>query len=182
MSEKEVKAKEETEPDLRMFMIAGVIDEETVGGVFGWIIELIEKDRTKPASLYINRMGGSGSDALAIYDFIKNCDIEIDTHALGSCQSAALIVLQAGKKRYAHRYTNFMWHSGRGKISEYTKAVDIAAYSEWVARSNRDGDEVLRRHTKIPRKIMKQAEMQDMFFDAKQALAWGVCDEIIGGK
>ena len=166
--------------DKRVLMVAGRIDDAIVGGVFSWIMESMEDSKTKPVSLYINSTGGCSSDALALYDYIKHCELEINTYAMGICHSAALILFLAGNRRYTYKHASFMWHAGMGKISEYTSAEDIAAYSDWIARLELNCNVVIKERASIPQKVLKLAEIRDVFFDAKQALKWGICDEILG--
>ena len=171
---------EETEKEIRAFCISGSIDEETVENVFKWLVQMAEHGKDKPAAIYIASMGGAGEDAMAIYDLICNSGMEVDTHAIGACYSAGLIIFLVGKKRYAYPRTDFLYHATGGSINRNTSAVDIQAYADSVQRMDKRFRELMKKKTKMPKKVLDKAAVQDVFFDAKQALKWGVCDEILG--
>ena len=180
MAEKVLITEEETEKEIRAFCITGSTDEETVVNVFKWLVQMAEHGKDKPAALYISSMGGTGEDAMAIYDLICNSGMEVDTHAIGACYSAALIIFLAGKKRYAYPRTDFLYHATGGSVNRNTSAADIQAYADSVQRMDKRFRELMKKKTKMPKKVIAKAAIQDVFFDAKQALKWGVCDEILG--
>lgn len=67
----------------------------------------------EPINLYINSYGGECYPALGLYDFIKNCKVDIHTYNMGACMSAAGFIFLAGKKRYGSKNSTFMFHSIR---------------------------------------------------------------------
>jgi len=74
----------------------------------------------RPLNIFINSVGGSITDALAIYDVIVNRDATVI--ALGQCCSAALLVLLGGARRWATPHCRFMLHpvasSGQESIAD----------------------------------------------------------------
>jgi ATP-dependent protease ClpP protease subunit len=59
-------------------------------------------------TLWVSTDGGNVVDALAIYDVLSMRDVT--TIATGACFSSGLIVLLAGKRRYATEHCRFLTH------------------------------------------------------------------------
>lgn len=60
--------------------------------------------------LNIHSLGGSVTDAAAIYNYLKTLPFEIHTHNCGEVTSAAILIYLAGTKRTAEKYSKFMIH------------------------------------------------------------------------
>jgi ATP-dependent protease ClpP protease subunit len=66
--------------------------------------------QAKSATICISSNGGASDQALYVYDIIKALPITVNTHAISSVQSAALIVFMAGQRRTASPGANFLFH------------------------------------------------------------------------
>jgi ATP-dependent protease ClpP protease subunit len=95
--------------------LSGDINGEMAGAVLGRLDDGLNR-------IVLNSSGGSITDAFAIYDAVIGCDIEIV--ATGACMSAAVIVLLAGRGRYATPNCRFLLHPVRLSGEERPSSAD----------------------------------------------------------
>jgi len=80
----------------RIIVIVGDINEYRAQQVVEALLYLDAKDPKSDIDLYINSRGGFINDAMAIVDTFSLLDSDVNTWALGACQSSALYILSAG--------------------------------------------------------------------------------------
>jgi ATP-dependent Clp protease protease subunit len=117
----------------------------------------------------------------ALYDVCRTLVSPIHTIAIGKCMSAAPLLVAGGRKgeRYATPNTFFMVHEawedfGAKRMDELKR--DLAHYS---AMGQRWG-ELMEKHSKKPAKFWHGLckDPGDKYFNADQALEWGLIDHI----
>ena len=64
------------------------------------LTKLVIKHEPRELTIHINSLGGSTYQALAIYFYLLSLSIPVTTFCHGQVASAAIIIAQAGKKRY----------------------------------------------------------------------------------
>ncbi len=135
--------------------------------------------RDQDIHLYINCPGGVISETLAIYDTMRFLNCDIATYCVGEASSGAAILLSAGTKgkRYALPHAKVMIHQPWGYVGG--QASDMRIQADEILKEKKTLSEVLARHTnKTPEQIEKDTE-RDRYMDAKEALAYGIIDEIL---
>lgn len=135
--------------------------------------------RDQDIHLYINCPGGVISETLAIYDTMRFLNCDIATYCVGEASSGAAILLAAGTKgkRYALPHAKVMIHQPWGYVGG--QASDMRIQADEILKEKKTLSEVLARHTnKTPEQIEKDTE-RDRYMDAKEALAYGIIDEIL---
>jgi ATP-dependent Clp protease, protease subunit len=140
-------------------------------------LENIKRDTIR---LYINSPGGVVDDTLAIYDVMQYLGSEIETYCIGRAESGGAIVFMAGKKgkRFILPNAKVMIHQPFGGV--YGQAADIEIQAEEILKTKETLVNVMAKCTgQSPDKIKEDSE-RDRFFDANQAVAYGICDEVIG--
>jgi ATP-dependent Clp protease, protease subunit len=131
-------------------------------------------------NLYINSPGGVVDDTLAIYDIMKFLTCDIATYCIGRAESGGAIVFAAGKKgkRYILPNAKVMIHQPFGGV--YGQAADIEIQAEEILKTKQTLVNVLAKCTgQTPERIQEDSE-RDRFFNAKAAVEYGLCDEVIG--
>ena len=129
---------------------------------------------------YINCPGGSVSATLAIYDTMQFMECPIATYCMGLAASGAAVILAAGTrgKRYALPNSKVMIHQPFGGV--YGQTADIEIQAEEILKTKETLISIMAKCTgQTPEKIKEDSE-RDRFFDAKQSVAYGICDEVIG--
>lgn len=65
-----------------------------------------------PINIYISSCGGRYESALAIYNTIRSMCVKVNTFAISSIYSSALLIFLAGYNRYSYNNVLFMFHEG----------------------------------------------------------------------
>ena len=162
---------------------SGLITEESANG-FLRNLHLLNSHGTRGGLIHFSTSGGCVHSGLAMYDSIKhkptNSDIVIIVN--GTCLSMGAVVLQAAELRCMYKNAILMLHAGSSFIGE-----DSAENSErWLGehkRVSKVADDILYKRIqekrKIGRKRFEKMLQHDTIFTAKEALEWGLIDEII---
>lgn len=96
----------------------GEVNYQSVQDVIQDIDNLNASKSYKSLQLSLCSFGGFSLPAFALYDSIKNSKKGVEIIATGTCQSSALLILQAGHTRYATAHTLFMIHHLKGCIEK----------------------------------------------------------------
>lgn len=137
----------------------------------------------EPIDLLLSTEGGNVQDMFAIYDCMrdirKECDI--NTFGVGKVMSAGILLLAGGSpgKRRVGKHCRLMMHSVQGghfgSIKELeTDIREVRWYQEQFIKA-------LVEETKLSYKELKSIfrKKTDTYFDAEQAVKWGIADEIV---
>lgn len=137
----------------------------------------------EPIEFIISTEGGSVQDMFSVYDVIRDIkkDYEISMFGMGKVMSAGVLLLASGTKgkRKVGKNCRLMLHSISGgqfgslkelevdiKEVKWYQSRYIACLAEETGMSERKIRTIFRKKT-------------DTFFDAQQAVEWGIADEII---
>jgi ATP-dependent Clp endopeptidase proteolytic subunit ClpP len=134
--------------------------------------------KTPKIDLHINSYGGEIVDGLACYNAVKNHDAEVTVHIDGIAASIASVVALAGDKVRIAKNAFVMIHNGWGLAvgdpAEMRKSADVLdklcgsiaqAYADKSGKSLED---------------CRKAMDEETWFNAAEAKAWGLVDEIEG--
>jgi ATP-dependent Clp protease, protease subunit len=166
---------------MRKVYLFGEICVERAESFIVRIHELFEESGD-PIAIYINSSGGSVTDALGMYDVLRNAPCEIYTIALGKVHSAAMIVLLSAPKenRVSYANTEFMTHDISWK-SDGSRAF----LKNRVEQLERTGKQMLSIYTRDTNLTIDQArglffeDMGDHYLDAIEAMQIGFISNII---
>jgi len=157
----------------------------TVGDVtslWGDLCILENNPKVRTINLFISSPGGDAFSGLALADEIeraKRRGFHVIAHASGVVASAALPVLVVCNERLAAPGTIFMVHeTSLWKWPGRETRSDIRAQNELLGLLRDRYLEKLAQHTKANKKEWERMEDRTTWFDAKQALEWGVIDRI----
>ena len=136
--------------------------------------------RDQDINLYINSPGGVVDDTLAIYDIMRFLTCDIATYCIGRAESGGAVVFMAGKKgkRFILPNAKVMIHQPFGGV--YGQAADIEIQAEEILKTKDTLINVMAKCTGQTVDRIREDSERDRFFDAKQAVAYGICDEVIG--
>ena len=135
-----------------------------------------------PITVFINSVGGSVTDALAIYDVLQNAPCQISTVGLGKVHSAAVTVLLAAPRenRASYANTEFMCHDISWK-SDGPRAF----LKDRVTQLERTVNQVLSIYSSDTSLSLEEAkrlffsDQADHYFSAEEALSMGFISQII---
>lgn len=164
----------------RVVFLVGEINHVSASRVIMQMLYLQSVKRDQDINLYINSPGGVVDDTLAIYDIMKFLNCDIATYCIGRAESGGAVVFAAGKKgkRFILPNAKVMVHQPFGGV--YGQTSDIQIQAEEILKTKNTLISVLAKCTGQPFDRIREDSERDRFFDAKQAVAYGLCDEVIG--
>jgi ATP-dependent Clp protease protease subunit len=163
----------------RIVFLGTGINDEVANLVTAQLLYLESEDAEKEIHFYINSPGGSVTAGLAIYDTMQYIRPEIQTLCLGQAASMAAWLLAAGAKgkRYALPHSRIMIHQPFGGVQG--QAADIDLQAKEILRLREQLNNALARHTGQSLKKIEKDTDRDMFMTSKQAVEYGLVDEVL---
>ncbi|CAI8617193.1 unnamed protein product [Vicia faba] len=163
----------------RIICINGPISDDTSHVVVAQLLFLESENPSKPINMYLNSPGGAVTAGLAIYDTMQYIRSPINTMCLGQAASMASLLLSAGAKgqRRALPNASIMIHQPSGGYSG--QAADILIHSEQIKKVSKALNELYAKHTGKSVDVIKKDMDRDNFMDAKEAMEYGIIDEVI---
>lgn len=166
--------------DNRIIRLTKAVDTETSEKIVEQLLKLDTIKSKKDIVFYINSPGGTVSDGMAIYDAMQLVKSDIKTVCLGRCSSMAAILLSGGTKgkRYITPHSEVMIHEvstfncgkiGDVKISyEHSNALNERIIKILANNTGKDIDQ-----------IRQDIQQKDKWFNAEEALEYGLIDKIL---
>ncbi len=135
--------------------------------------------RDQDIHMYINCPGGVISETLAIYDTMRFLSCDIATYCVGEAASGAAVLMSAGTKgkRYSLPHAKVMIHQPWGYVGG--QASDMRIQAEEILKEKKTLLEILAKHTGKAAEDIERDTERDRYMDAKEALAYGLIDEIL---
>lgn len=166
--------------DNRIIKLSKTIDTEEADKVIDQLLKLDTMKSNKDITMYINSPGGAVSDGMAIYDTMQMVKSDIKTICIGRCSSMAAVLLSGGTKgkRFITPNSEVMIHEvssfNMGKIGE------LKINYEHSNMMNERIIKLLANNTGKPIKQIRQdIQLKDRWFNAEEALKYGLVDKIL---
>ena len=165
----------------RIIIINGEIDNNLANSVVAQLLYL-DSLNNEDISIYINSPGGSVTDGMAIYDTMNYINSDVSTIGIGICASMAAFLLSSGKKgkRYVLPNSEVMIHQPLGGAQGQATEIKIAA--EHILKTKDKLNKILSNNTGKSLEIIEKDTDRDNFMNSKEALEYGIVDEIIENK
>ncbi len=163
----------------RIIILGSPITDEIANLITAQLLFLESEDPERDIHFYINSPGGSVTAGLAIYDTMQYIRPEISTLCLGQAASMAAWLLAAGDegKRYTLPHARIMIHQPLGGVRG--QAVDIDIQAREILRLREALNSILQKHTGQSLKRIEKDTDRDLFMTGKQAVEYGLVDELI---
>lgn len=166
----------------RIIFVDGEIRDEMADLIVAQLLFLESEDPEKDINLYINSPGGAVTAGLAIYDTMQYIKPEIRTICLGQACSMASLLLAGGQKgkRYILPSARVMIHQPYGGVEG--QASDIIIGAKELNRIKMLTSNILANHTGKDINEILNAIERDNYFDANQAVEFGLADMVMERK
>lgn len=163
----------------RIIFLTGPIEDNLASLVCAQLLFLESESPNEPINIYINSPGGVVSAGLAMYDTMQYIKCPISTVCLGQAASAASLLLCAGEKgsRFATPNSKIMIHQPSGGFSG--QATDIKIQAEEILKTKKRINEIYQKHLNISLSEIEKVIERDKFFDADEAVQFGLIDKVI---
>lgn len=162
----------------RIVFLGGEINDDVANVVVAQMLFLEMENPDADISLYINSPGGSVTSGMAIFDTMNYVKCPIRTVCIGMAASMGAFLLMAGEKgkRLALPNSEIMIHQPLGGASG--QASDVQIRAEWLLKTKHKINRLISEMTGQPLDRVEKDADRDFFMDAKEALKYGVIDEI----
>jgi len=156
---------------------------DSCGDCIAFILErnLMPKNKPKQIKMIINSYGGAVDSAFALIDTMKGSPIPIFTYGLGCIASCGLLTFIAGKKgnRYITRNTSILSH--QFSWGSFGKEHELFASVKEYNNTHKRMVEHYQKCTGMKEKDIKKYLLppEDVWLTAKEAVKYGIADEIV---
>jgi ATP-dependent Clp protease protease subunit len=166
----------------RIVFLGSVVTDDVANLITAQLLFLESEDPSRDIYFYINSPGGSVTAGLAIYDTMQYIRPEISTVCLGQAASMGAVLLAAGTKgkRFALPHSRIMIHQPLGEF--HGQAVDVDIQAREILRMREELNDILMKHTGQSLKRIEKDTDRDLFMSGKQALEYGLIDEVIANR
>jgi ATP-dependent Clp protease protease subunit len=163
----------------RIIVLGSEVDDRIANRLCAQLLLLSAEDPRGDISLYINSPGGSVSAGLAIYDTMRLIPNDVSTLALGLAGSMAQFLLCAGTpgKRFSLPHAQVLMHQGSAGFGG--TAADVEIYAAQLERTGKLMIRLTAEHTGQPVERIEQDGLRDRWFNAEEALEYGMIDHIV---
>ena len=163
----------------RIVMLSGEVNDQVASTIVAQFLFLEAEDPEKDIFFYINSPGGVVTAGMAIFDTMNYIRPDIATICIGQAASMGAFLLSSGEKgkRYALPHARIMIHQPLGGAQG--QASDIAIQAEEILRMKKELNAILAKNTGQTVKTLEKDTDRDNFLSAKEALDYGLVDEVL---
>ena len=163
----------------RVIFLGTQIDDYTANTLQAQLLYLDSTDPGKDISIYINSPGGSVTAGLGIYDTMQFITSDVATMCTGMAASMAAVLLVAGAegKRSALTHSRVMIHQPLGGVQGQASDIEIAARE--IIKTKNELYSIISKHSGQSIKKVEKDGDRDYWMTAKEALEYGMIDEIL---
>ncbi len=163
----------------RVLMITEPVDDHMMGIIVSQLLYLEAEDSSEPIHMYISSPGGSVMAGLAILDTMNLIQAPVYTYAMGMVASMAAVLFTCGEP--GHRYimpnAEVMIHQPLGGTSG--QASDIEIQANHIINLKKRLYKIIAKATGNPVRSIERASDRDNYFEAADAIKFGLGDKII---
>ena len=157
----------------------GEITPETVNDLILQLRYLQSEDSSKEIILYINSPGGEVASGLALYDVMQAIRCPVRTVCVGTAASMAALIFTAGSRREMLPHARLMIHDPLIAGGIGGSALHIDSVSRDLLRTREITADLLAKHSGHTLEEVYEKTARDTYFDADEAVAWGLADGIL---
>jgi ATP-dependent Clp protease protease subunit len=163
----------------RIIFLGTPIDDQVANLIVAQLLHLESEDPEKDISLYINSPGGSIYSGLAIYDTMQFIKPDIATMCVGVAMSMGSLLLAAGAKGKRASLPNSRILVHQPSAGFEGQSTDIEIHAREILSLRARIDSIYAEHTGRPEEEVRADMERDRFFNAEQALEYGIVDRVL---
>lgn len=170
--------------DCGHYYLFGEICEESALEVIEWIhrysiIQDQVEDDPEPLHLFINSLGGTITECMAIVDAMRSSSVPIFTHIIGKAYSAGHMIAVAGHYRTVTERSDIMAHQW-SMVKQGTR-TDLVSCRDHEDRQHKMMLDLYTGFSTLSEKEVEEylLDHKDNYLTTEDALRWGLVDEII---
>jgi ATP-dependent Clp protease protease subunit len=161
----------------RNLLLYGELSDSDYKDILESVLLLNGISEVEPINLFVCSNGGEVDAGMAIYDLIQWIPAPIYTIGMGNCASMAAILLMSGQRRFIFPHCWVMLHQTSGWV--WGDKDTTLSRATMMERQERQILELQAFHTGKSAEQIAKDTIKEKWFDAEEALAYGIVDEII---
>lgn len=164
----------------REIFLSNAVDSYTMNGLLKQLMYLNKTAPEEEITLYINSPGGEVNSGLAVYDYMKMMKAPLRTVCVGTAASMGAILFLAGDRREMFPHSQLMIHdpAPSGGSMAGMKPDEMAEQLKSLKKVQKILCETISETTGKPMKEVQAKTRKDSFFDAKEAIEFGLATTI----
>jgi ATP-dependent protease ClpP protease subunit len=140
----------------------------------------LQSIRASTINLHINSPGGEVFDGIAIYNGLKNHPANIVVYIDALAASAASFIAMAGDKVIMQKTASMMIHDGMGMA--IGNSSEMRTLADLLDKTSNTIASIYADKTNTPIEQWRNAMLAETWYNADEAVAAGLADEIQGGR
>ncbi len=166
----------------RIIFLGTAIDDYVSSLVIAQLLFLEADDPKKDIYMYVNSPGGVITSGMGILDTMDYIKPDISTICVGQAASMAAVILSAGAKgkRFALENSRIMIHQPLGGVQG--QATDIEIHTKEILFLKERLNNILSQNTGKTAKTIEKDTNRDNFMSSKEAVKYGIIDQIVKGS
>ena len=136
--------------------------------------------RTNPQediNLNIASYGGDVYTMLGLVDYIRSLPVKVNTHCVGTCMSAASVLLASGTgERTMSKHGTVMVHEG--SAFEAGKTTDVMKGVDHLKTLQKEINQLMGEITNKDAKFWELTQRNDTYLNAEKCIEYGIVDKI----
>ena len=138
---------------------------------------LLRSNPTKDINMNITSYGGDVYAMLGLVDFIRSLPVKVNTHCIGTCMSAASVLLACGTGvRSMSKNSTVMVHEG--SAFEAGKTTDVMKGVDHLKDLQKNINSILGEVSNKDAAFWKKIQRNDTYLTAPMCLDYGIIDKI----
>lgn len=139
---------------------------------------LQKKDPEKEITVYINSPGGEVTSGLAVYDVMQALSCPVHTVCMGIAASMAALLFISGKQRDMLPHARVMIHDPMIQGGVSGNALSVDSLSRDLMKIREITGKIIAEHTGKSLEEVFAKTASDSYFDANEAIGFGLADRI----
>ncbi|SHG66915.1 ATP-dependent Clp protease proteolytic subunit [Winogradskyella jejuensis] len=166
----------------RIIFLGTGVNDQVANIIQAQLLFLQSVDASKDIQIYINSPGGSVYAGLGIYDTMQFVKPDVATICTGIAASMAAVLLCAGEKgkRSALKHSRVMIHQPMSGTQGQVSDMEIAVRE--TIKVKEELYNIISNHSGKPYEQVEKDSDRDYWMKSDEALAYGMIDEVLGGK
>ena len=165
----------------RIIFLDEDVSSQSASVVIAQLLFLQMEDPNADITMYINSPGGSINAGLAIVDTMNYISCDVSTVVIGNAASMGSVIASSGTKgkRYILPHSEFLIHQARVPGVSYSVNDDLQITAKHLDKNDKIITEILAKNTGKSYEQLERDMARDNWMNAKEAVEYGLCDEII---
>ena len=163
----------------RIVFLGEEVNATTASLVVAQLLYLEAQDPDKEIQLYINSPGGEVSSGLAMYDAMQAVSCPVKTVCVGMAASMAAVLFASGAKREILPHARILIHDPVISGSIGGSALKLDSVAKDLMQTRETMGRILAKHTGHSLEDVLSKTATNSYFNASEAVAWGLADRVI---